>query len=52
MHVPVETKIEEDRTAVLEFFKIYAELLDLCRKKGILIAGVSKEGNILPRLLA
>lgn len=45
MHVPVETKIEEDRTAVLEFFKTYAELLDLCRKKGILIAGVSKESR-------
>jgi hypothetical protein len=45
MHVPVETKIEEDRTAVLEFFKTYAELLDLCRKEGILIAGVSKESR-------
>jgi hypothetical protein len=45
MHVPVETRIEEDRTAVLEFFKTYAELLDLCRKKGILIAGVSKESR-------
>jgi hypothetical protein len=45
MHVPVETKIEEDRTAVLEFFKTYAELLNLCRKKGILLAGVSKESR-------
>jgi hypothetical protein len=45
MHVPVETKIEEDRTAVLEFFKTYAELLDLCRKKSILLAGVSKESR-------
>ena len=45
MHVPIETRIEEDRTAVLEFFKTYAELLDLCRKKGILIAGVSKESR-------
>jgi hypothetical protein len=45
MHVPVETRIEEDRTAVLEFFETYAELLDLCRRKGILIAGVSKESR-------
>ncbi len=45
MHVPVETKIEEDRTAVLEYFKTYAELLDLCRKNDILIAGVSKESR-------
>ena len=45
MHVPVETKIEEDRTAVLEYFKTYAELLELCRKNGILIAGVSKESR-------
>jgi hypothetical protein len=45
MHVPVETKIEEDRIAVLEFFRTYTELLDLCRKKGILIAGVSKESR-------
>lgn len=45
MHVPVETKIEEDRTVVLDYFKTYAELLDLCRKKGICIAGVSKESR-------
>jgi len=45
MHVPVETKIEEDRTAVLEYFETYRELLELCRKKGILIAGVSKESR-------
>ena len=45
MHVPVETKIEEDRTAVLEYFKTYAELLDLCKTNGILIAGVSKESR-------
>ena len=45
MHVPVETKIEEDRTAVLEYFKTYAELLELCRKNDILIAGVSKESR-------
>lgn len=45
MHVPVETKIEEDRTTVLDYFKTYAELLDICKKKGILIAGVSKESR-------
>lgn len=45
MHVPVETKVEEDRTAVLDYFKTYAELLDLCRERGILIAGVSKESR-------
>ena len=45
MHVPVETKIEEDRTAVLDYFKTYAELLDLCKKNDILIAGVSKESR-------
>jgi len=45
MHVPVETRIEEDRTTVLDYFKTYAELLDICRKKGILIAGVSKESR-------
>lgn len=45
MHVPVETKIEEDRTAILEYFKTYGELLDLCRKRNVLIAGVSKESR-------
>ncbi|HXX88430.1 MAG TPA: DNA double-strand break repair nuclease NurA [Candidatus Acidoferrum sp.] len=45
MHVPVETKVEEDRTAVLEYFKTYGELLDLCRERGIIIAGVSKESR-------
>jgi hypothetical protein len=45
MHIPVETKIEEDRTTVLDYFKTYAELLEFCRKRGILIAGVSKESR-------
>ena len=45
MHVPIETKTEEDRTAVLDYFKTYAELLELCRKNGILIVGVSKESR-------
>jgi hypothetical protein len=45
MHVPVETKIEEDRTTVLDYFKTYAELLDICKKKNIIIAGVSKESR-------
>ncbi len=45
MHVPVETKVEEDRTAILEYFKTYAELLELCRKSKILLMGVSKESR-------
>ena len=45
MHVLIETRIEEDRTAVLDYFKTYAELLELCRKNGILLVGVSKESR-------
>ena len=45
MHVAVETKIEEDRTAVLDYFRTYAELLELCRKQNILLVGVSKESR-------
>jgi len=44
-HLPIETKIEEDRVAPLNYFKVYKELLDLCKKKNILLAGISKESR-------
>jgi hypothetical protein len=45
MHLPVETKIEEEQALLLHYFQIYQELLDLCRRENILLIGVSKESR-------
>ena len=45
VHVPIETKIEEERLALLDYFRVYRELLDLCRKNHVLLVGVAKESR-------
>jgi hypothetical protein len=45
VHVPLESKIEEERLILLDYFKVYQELLDLCREKGVLLIGVAKESR-------
>src|SRR3972149_10794739 len=32
VHVPLESKVEEERLVLVEYFRVYRELLDLCRK--------------------
>ncbi|MEM3566116.1 MAG: DNA double-strand break repair nuclease NurA [Candidatus Bathyarchaeia archaeon] len=44
-HVPIESKAEEERDALLRYFKVYKELLDFCERYGILLVGVSKESR-------
>jgi hypothetical protein len=44
-HMPLETKIEEERDALLNYFQLYEELLELCAKKNILLVGISKESR-------
>ncbi len=45
VHVPIETKIEGERLTLLDYFRVYRELLDLCRKNHVLLVGVSKESR-------
>src|SRR4030043_1296887 len=45
VHVPLESKVEEQRLILLDYFRVYRELLDLCRKKGVLLVGVAKESR-------
>jgi hypothetical protein len=45
VHVPLESKVEEERLILLDYFKVYRELLDLCRKNGVLLLGVAKESR-------
>lgn len=45
VHVPIETKVEEERDALLHYFEVYKELLDFCHKSGVLLVGVSKESR-------
>jgi len=45
IHLPIETKTKEDIPTLLKYFKVYTELLDLCRKENILLIGVSKQSR-------
>jgi len=44
-HLPLETPIEDQRIMLLQYFQTYREFMDLCKKKGILLMGVSKESR-------
>jgi hypothetical protein len=45
VHIPIETEIEDQRIVPLQYFQCYRELVDLCKKKGIMLMGVSKESR-------
>jgi hypothetical protein len=44
-HLPIETPIEDQRVMLLQYFQIYREFMDLCKNRGILLMGVSKESR-------
>jgi hypothetical protein len=45
VHVPLESKVEEERLILIDYFRVYRELLDLCRKNNVLLVGVAKESR-------
>jgi hypothetical protein len=45
VHIPLESKVEEERLVLVDYFRIYRELLDLCREKNVLLVGVAKESR-------
>ncbi len=45
VHVPLESKVEGERLILLDYFRVYRELLDLCKAKGVLLMGVAKESR-------
>ena len=45
VHVPLESKIEEDRLILVEYFRVYRELFELCKEKDVLLIGVAKESR-------
>jgi len=45
VHVPLESKVEDERLILLDYFRVYRELLDLCKEKGVLLVGVAKESR-------
>ncbi len=45
VHVPIESKIEEGHLILLDYFRVYRELLDLCKKNHVLLVGVAKESR-------
>jgi len=44
-HLPIETAVEDQRLMLLQYFQIYREFLDLCKKQKVLLMGVSKESR-------
>jgi hypothetical protein len=44
-HLPIETAVEDQRLMLLHYFQTYREFLDLCRKRKVLLMGVSKESR-------
>jgi hypothetical protein len=45
VHVPLESKVEEDRLVLLDYFRVYRELLDLCKNNNVVLVGVAKESR-------
>jgi hypothetical protein len=45
VHIPLESKVEEERLILIDYFRVYKELLDLCRKNSVLLVGVAKESR-------
>jgi len=45
VHIPLESKVEEERLVLVDYFRAYKELLDLCRKNNVLLVGVAKESR-------
>lgn len=45
VHIPLESKVEEERLILVDYFRAYRELLDLCRKNNVLLVGVAKESR-------
>lgn len=44
-HLPIESKIEEQRLLMLDYIRTYRELLDFCKNQKIALVGVSKESR-------
>ncbi|MFX1257011.1 MAG: DNA double-strand break repair nuclease NurA [Promethearchaeota archaeon] len=44
-HLPLELKLENNKGFILEYFEAYLKILKLCKEKGILLIGISKESR-------
>lgn len=45
VHVPLESPVEEDRLILLDYFRVYRQLLDACKRNGVMLVGVAKESR-------
>jgi|YelNatPaOPRAMG01_1025707.scaffolds.fasta_scaffold00244_47 hypothetical protein len=45
VHVPLESTVEEDRLLLLNYFRVYRQLLDVCKQNGVMLVGVAKESR-------
>ena len=45
VHYIVETKTREEIPTLIKYFQVFKELLDLCKKRNILLIGVSKQSR-------
>lgn len=42
---PIETKTQEENPTLIEYYRTYKELLDICKRKNVLLIGVSKQSR-------
>ncbi|MGF3521730.1 MAG: DNA double-strand break repair nuclease NurA [Candidatus Bathyarchaeia archaeon] len=45
VHLPLESKVEGDRLILLNYFRVYRQLLDACKQNGVALVGVAKESR-------
>jgi hypothetical protein len=45
VHVPLESTVEEDRLILLDYFRVYRQLLDACKQNDMMLVGVAKESR-------
>jgi len=44
-HLPIEPRVDDQRDALLHYFRVYKNLLDFCHKSNVLLLGISKESR-------
>lgn len=47
MHLPVDSVVEGDRDFLIEYMDVYSKLLSECRRKNVLLIGVSKDSRAM-----
>ena len=47
MHLPMDSVVEGDRDFLIEYMDFYSKLLNECRRRNVLLIGVSKDSRVM-----